>query len=158
MYNVLILLMIFVGVGSLACGGKGSGGGFDSPEAVVKALVEAGQAGDGAKVKALFPTQAQLDAAMTCEADRGPAKALLRAAEAWSKDVDEIKDAMVAFVGMELREPEVVKANDEKDGCKAKVEVVMQRGKARFKDKDGGDEGEGLGFIKLGDAGWFLAR
>lgn len=158
MRKIMIFLMLLGAAALLgACGGKGSGGGYESPEAVAKALVEAGKAGDGEKVRALFPTQAQLDAALTCEEGKGPAKALRRSADAWAKDVDELAE-LDAFVSMELRDPQTVAANSDKDGCKAKTEVVMQRGKATFKMKDGEEDGEGLGFIKLGDAGWFLAR
>jgi hypothetical protein len=154
-YRITKLIVCVLAAGALvACGG--SGGGKDSPEAVAKALVDAAKAKDPAAVEALFPTEAQLDAALTCEG-KGPKEEILRKAKAWAKDIDEIAAEIDSVQSVEPREPEVVKSGEVKKGCTAKMDITVQRAKVIFKTTKGDTDGEGMEFIKLGDSGWYLS-
>lgn len=149
-----LLTSLFGAAFVFGCGG--SGGGKDGPEAVVKALIAAAKANDAAAVVALFPTKEQLDKAMTCEAGKGPHERIAKNAKAWSGDIDEINKEIDDVVRVDPRDPEVLKSGEDKDGCKASTDITIQRAKVIFKTKKGDEDGEGMTFIKLGDAGWYL--
>lgn len=156
-HRTVVLGSVAAALTFAGCGG--GGGGKASPAAVAKSLQEAGADMDAAAVAGLFPTAAQLDAAMTCEPGAGPHEAIARQAKAWAKDVDEIHEDFVEFVKLEERgDPEIVIEGADYQGCRAKTEIRIQRARLHFKTKSGEDDSEGLAFIKLGDAGWFALR
>jgi len=136
-----------------ACGG---GGGKRTPEEVIHALVDAGKAKDAAAVEALFPTQAQLDAAMTCEPDKAWHEEVARNAKKWAGAVNEFAAEVESLVKIEPRDPKVLKSGETRDGCTANTDVTTQKLRVTLKTTKGKQDGEGMDLIKLGDSGWFL--
>jgi hypothetical protein len=152
-YALLVAALLFV------IPGCSKAGGFDSPEAVGKAFVEAVNAGDPAAVKAVFPTDELLKASIECKETK-MFERVAKGRDGMVKEMgDDLKGVKLEWKGTTAGKEETLAAGSEKEGCKAKVDVVMAKHKWQFamtKDGKSEDEGEGVRLIKLGDNGWFL--
>lgn len=159
--RTLILATVMLALPLAACGGQG--GGFDSPEAVSKAVITAFAAQDAAGIKALFPSDEVLKGAMKCTDDKEVTEQLERMAKERDKLVKEsaeAKDAKFEYVGMEDRNKDkTLKAGETLKGtCTATKDMVQKRVRLKFKVTVGDkseDEGEGIKLLQI-DGKWYL--
>lgn len=139
----------------------GKSGGNATAADVGPAFVAAVNAADAAAITAVYPSDELLKSSIECESS----KLFERVAKSRAGMVKELnsdlKGLKLAWVGQEERDSKSLAAGEEIDGCKALVDVTMMRAKWKFtvtKEGETEEEGEGVELIKLGDAGWFLAR
>ena len=143
--------------------GSGEGGSstFDSPEAVGKAFVAAINSGDAKQVEALFPSDALIKEAMTCEsAEGGLAEKVSKERSGLVKELaGDLKGLKMEWTSSETKKGDAKKKGDKADGCTFNMDVEVTRAKWKFKMTQDGkskDASEGVSLVKFGDKGWFL--
>jgi hypothetical protein len=164
----LLAALMLVGCGDkggTAAGGGGSaGGGYDSPEAVGKALLAAFNSKDPAALTALFPTDEQLKKAATCtDETKSLATYIGKQKVEMIKEVggDKFKDVKFEYAGLEPKEggQKLAKgALDADTTCTASEDIEIARQNLKFKvvsPKGTEDENEGVKMVKLGGK-WYL--
>jgi hypothetical protein len=133
---------------------------FESPEAVGKAFVEAVNSGDTKKLAAVFPSEALIKEAMTCEdAKDNLTTKVAKEIAVLIKKLNAFKGIKVTWKSSESRETQAIKKGEKLKSCTFNMDTELADMKWKFTiSKDGKSEDirEGVDVIKLGDKGWFL--
>ncbi|MCA9518853.1 MAG: hypothetical protein KC635_28150 [Myxococcales bacterium] len=157
--RVGLAIAVAASLSASACGGKASGG-ASTPEELGKNMVAAVQRGDVAAVKAMYPTKAALDAAMTCPEGEGPWRKVERELSKVEKGLAEMKRDAQEFLGVDTSEDKVesLKAGETYKGCAAKADVTLMRTRWKMKVTEAGNADErsfGVALIQL-DGVWYV--
>ena len=158
----VLLATAFYGCKDDAKGDAKEGGAstFDSPEAVGKAFVEAVNSGDAKKLAALFPSEALIKEAMTCEdAKHSLATKVAKELTGLTEELNGELKGVMTWKSSESRETKAVKKGEKLKSCTFNMDTELADVKWKFtmsKDGKSEDESEGVDVIKLGDKGWFL--
>ena len=159
----VLLATAFYGCKDDAKGDAKEGGAstFDSPEAVGKAFVEAVNSGDTKKLAAVFPSEALIKEAMTCEdaKDNLTTKVAKELGKLTKQLEGDLKGVKLGWKSSESRETKAVKKGEKLQSCTFNMDTELAEVKWKFtmsKDGKSEDESDSVDVIKLGDKGWFL--
>lgn len=167
MKAAVVLVMTFVlAFAGLGCKGSGGGGSNSTPEGVGQAFVAAVNAGDKAAIAALYPTDDAINAAVECSGENELLKRIAQNRERMQRELDgDLKGMTMEWVGIDTSkasEAQTMAVGSERDGCKAKVAITMQRFRFKFKmSKEGRteEESEGVQLVQFGEGQpWYIFR
>ncbi len=146
---VMGLALLFMG-----CGGSGA----STPESAAKALVGAMSGGDGKAAMSVLPTDDAFKEAFDCPAEARLMKRLTSRRARLEKEASNLAEKKVSLsiksFTAEPMDTTVIKKGEEYKGCKAKVDVTIQKHKLTLLIKKDGkekDDGEKWKFARFGD-------
>lgn len=134
----------------------GTSAGFDTSEALAKAIVETYNAPTRDKIRALFPTKELLDKLVTCKQENSLAKGVQSELSQMVKNLGEpVKQAPITFVSSESNaEKSLVKGQTHRD-CAINEDVASHKLKITVSDKDGDNDDENFG-VMVHAGKWYL--
>jgi hypothetical protein len=142
---------------------RGSGGGHDSPEAVIEELVDALNDQSISRIKAIFPSRADFESALDCPSETMDElyKGIGREIRKVDREVDGLPpDLKVELKGVEIRSEETIGEGDQlAEACVATGDIKVAKVKVRWiftVDGEDDKDTERMELWNLPGKGWYL--